>query len=280
MRYIHAIQGAAIAFVIFIILSFSMPSISPAKEVENILTTSIFLFAILAGFFIARLGSRYNEIRKLIGQQDALFLSLYKTSQIHGKEFTKKMVTLIDSFYIVAYDFVVGACYKGETPFFLKMWDEVINLNKKKKKNEEAYGQLMNQLNEIEKTRNVARGIYEERLSFGHWAVLIILSGIILFSIFYLKTDALYSMVITILLSTALVLILLLIRDLQNFMLGGNSLLEESGEEVFEYIGKPRYYNNLYLKGGINKLPKNIMEYRIGYHKPGANKFNIKLIKK
>ena len=211
---------------------------------------------------------------------DALFLSLYKTSQIHGKEFTKKMVTLIDSFYIVAYDFVVGACYKGETPFFLKMWDEVINLNKKKKKNEEAYGQLMNQLNEIEKTRNVARGIYEERLSFGHWAVLIILSGIILFSIFYLKTDALFSMVITILLSTALVLILLLIRDLQNFMLGGNSLLEESGEEVFEYIGKPRYYNNLYLKGGINKLPKNIMEYRIGYHKPGANKFNIKLIKK
>ena len=58
---------------------------------------------------------------------------------------------------------------------------------------------------------------------------------------------ALYSRVVTVLLSTVLVLVLLMLRDLQNLMHGGQNLLEESGQEVFEIIGKPRYYNKKYV---------------------------------
>jgi hypothetical protein len=86
--------------------------------------------------------------------------------------------------------------------------------------------------------------------------------------------------VIVVLFSTALVLVLLLIRDLQNLMLGGNSLLEESGQEVFEMIGKTRYYNKYFVNKGISRLPASVKEYRLGMHRPGAEKLEIRTVKR
>jgi len=52
---------------------------------EIILTISSFLFAILAGFFIARLNDRYNKIQQTISSEDATWLTMYKASAIYGK---------------------------------------------------------------------------------------------------------------------------------------------------------------------------------------------------
>jgi hypothetical protein len=59
--------------------------------------------------------------------------------------------------------------------------------------------------------------------------------------------------------------------------LGGNQMAEESGQEVFEFMGKLRYYSKSSVDQGINKIPKNIKRYRLGLHKPGE-KENIRII--
>ncbi len=277
LRYIDSIKGASLAFVIFVLAVLYIPGVGPSQEVENILTISTFLFAILAGFFISRLGKRYDQMRLAIGEEDALFLSFYKNCQIYGKQFSDKIKELIDKYYIICYDFVVGKAYKPGSKYFLQMWDEVINIRKYRR--DVSYQVLLQDLEGLERVRNLSSALHEEKLSVGQWAILVFLSGIILFSIFYLKTGALYSQIITVLLSTVLVLVLLITRDLQNYMFGGKSLLEESGEEVFEFIGKKRYYNHYMLRKGINKVPKNIKEYRLGLHKPGDEKFDIKNVR-
>jgi len=279
LRYMDSVKGAIIAFIIFIMAAIYIPGVGPSTEVENILTISTFLFAILAGFFIARLSTRYNEVRRLVGELDALFLSFYKSCQIYGEKFTNKIRELIDKFYIIAYDTpAAGESYKPCSKYYLQMWDEIIRL--KKHKSESSYQTICQQLTDIEKVRNVSSVVHEEKLGYGQWLILIFLGGIILFSIFYLKTDALYSRVIAVLLSTVLILVLLIVRDLQNLMLGGKLLLEESGEEVFEFIGKPRYYNKYMIKRGFCFISKNIKEYRLGLHKPGSEKPDIQLIKR
>jgi len=277
VRYIHATIGAFVSLVVFSIAVVFIPGVGPSEEIQNILTVSTFLFAIIAGFFIARLGSRYNEVRKSIASEDALFLSVYQTGKVFGKEFTDKMRELIDMYYIRAYDKIIGSVYKGNANVFLQMWDLIIKLNPKK--NPQAYELLLGNMTDLEKSRNTSSGTQSEKLGAGQWTLLFLLSGIILFSIFYLKVDALYSQVIAVLLSTALILVLLILRDLQNFMLGGDALLEESGQEIFEYIGKKRYYNRVFIKSRVSRLPKDLKEYRVGLHKPGAAKLNIKLVK-
>jgi hypothetical protein len=81
-----------------------------------------------------------------------------------------------------------------------------------------------------------------------------------------------------VLLPTVLILILLILRDFSRLMLGGGAFLEESGQEVLEAIGKPRYYNNFYVKSGISKVPKSVRQYRLGLHTPGSSERQIKFV--
>tara|TARA_Y100000310_G_scaffold341242_1_gene439779 strand:- start:384 stop:1298 length:915 start_codon:yes stop_codon:yes gene_type:complete len=279
MRYVNAILGFVIALIFFIIATLIIPGQGPSKNVELILTISTFLFAILAGFFISRSVTKFNEIKRAVVTEDALFLSLYKTSQILGKEFSDKIRDLIDKYYIVSYDFALAEyavkTYKQTNKHFLAMWDTVKKF--KKKESSAAYKIVLDILIEIEKNRNMSSETSREKLGTGRWLILIALSAIILFSIFYLKTTDIYSYVVTILLSTVLVLVLLIIRDLQNLVGTSEEILIESGQEVFEDIGKLRYYNEEYLKGAFFKVPKHVNKYRLGIHKPGE-KIKIKVV--
>ena len=107
MRYISATTGALIVLPVFILLALIIPKNDSLPSVELILTVSTFLFAIISGFYIARLATRYDQIRNLIASEDASFLCLYKTAQMFGVTFAKRIANLIDAYYIVSYDFTL-----------------------------------------------------------------------------------------------------------------------------------------------------------------------------
>lgn len=280
MKYINTIKGSFISLIIFVILAFTLPTMDPSEDINLIITVSTFLFAILAGFFIARANSRFDEMQKLVGTEDALWLSLYKNAETISKNLAKKIANSIDKYYIVNYDFELenyNYGYKINKDYFFEIWETLQKLTKEEK-NSQSYQVLLNLLSSIEVSRNLASTVARERIGIGQWLSLTTLGIIILFSLFYIKTTEPYSMIITILMSTTLIMVLLIMRDLENFKFGGDSLLEESGQEVLEFIGKPRYYSQYFLKQGYYHIPKSVKEYRVGLHKAGE-KFNIKTVK-
>jgi len=199
-------------------------------------------------------------------------LALYKLGHLVGKDFSNRLKKLIDNYYIISYDFEVGACYKENASEVLKMFD----LAGKAKKSH-LFSSLLENLSKIEENRNKSSVLLREKLTKGQWSILFFLAGIILFSIFYLRSGEIYSHIITVLLSTVLILIILVLRDLQNLRLaGGQMIMEESGQEVLEFMGLKRYYNHRYISEV--EVPKRVKEYRLGLHKAGE-KFNIKVIK-
>jgi membrane protein implicated in regulation of membrane protease activity len=276
LRYIHAIKGAFFSFIIFALCAFIIPGRGLASDIEVTLTVSTFLFAIIAGFFISRLNERFSNMRRLIAELDATYLSLYRTSKVYGEKLAAKIADLIDAQYIIHYDHKLSDFpFEKISKISAKLWDEIIKL--KKNKSDSSYQNLLTDLTEIEKLKNESKEISSEKLSFGQWFILIFLAGIILFCLFYLKTPALYSHLITILLSTVLILALLILRDLQNFMLGDSELTEESGQRLLENIGKLRYYHQHHLVSGRSKVPSHVKTYRIGKHKIGEEP-NIEVI--
>ncbi|MFC1721395.1 hypothetical protein ACFL0Z_00590 [Patescibacteria group bacterium] len=87
------------------------------------------------------------------------------------------------------------------------------------------------------------------------------------------------SMIITVVLSTVLILVLLILRDLQNMRIAGEQIVSsESGQENLEFIGKLRYHQKKFIDMGSEHVPSHVKEYRLGFHKPG-NPFNIKTVK-
>lgn len=278
MKYIDALKGTAIAFVVFSLASFFIPSFNRLEGIEIILSISTFLFAIIAGFFISRLNSRYDGIRNLVASEDAYLLAFYKTAELFGDQFRKHVRELIDQYYIINYDHALSNyAYKETARYYFKMWAALKKI--KTREPQSAYQMLINQLTEVEKLRNTAANLAVERMSAGQWLVLVALAIIILLSLFAFQTSTFYSHVVTVLLASSLILVLLIIRDLENLMFTGKALLEESGQEVLEYISKQRYYNAYFVKLGISKIPKHIKSYRLGHHAPGSTKLEIELIR-
>ena len=279
MKYIHATKGTLIALVIFVFAAWLIPSFGRSGDVEVILTISTFLFAIIAGFFLSRLNNRYNKVRELVAVEDANWLSLYESSIFFGAFFQKRIAEVIDKYYIIAYDHDIGNYYKQTAPYLHQAYKELEQVNDPENvKQAETFGGLVALLDEIEEYRNESSVLAADGLSLGTWIILYVLMGIILFCIFFIRSGAFYSNVITVLLAAVLVLVLLVMRDLQNFRLGGKYMVDESGQEVFEAIGKPRYYHKWYFNQTSFHVPSHVKEYRLGIHKPGEEP-NIKLVR-
>jgi len=280
MVYIDSIKGTTIAFVIFAIVSVSIPGFGELKDVEIILTVSTFLFAIIAGFYMSRMNSKYDRIREFVAQEDALWLSLFQQAKLLGRNFSNRIRELIDKYYIIAYDFSeYNDYYKHNAKYYLSVYDEMEKLNTKQK-SETPFDKMLETMKDIENVRNSTSVFNLENLTRSQWVVLVALSGVVVFSIFYIQTAIIFSKVTTILLSTILVLVILTIRDLQNQRLGGAWLLVESGQEVLDFIGKLRYYPERFVKDGRIKVPKYVKKYRIGIHKPGDHNFKFKIVSK
>ncbi|MCK9186279.1 hypothetical protein M0P48_02470 [Candidatus Gracilibacteria bacterium] len=278
MKYIDAITGSLISVVFFIPMSIYINGVGSTPVIETLLTISSFLFAILAGFFISRLNSRYDQIRELISNEDAYFYSLFKTAKVYGKKFADDIAKSIDNYYIACFENELTDYYKHTAPYLDDLYK---TLNALKGKNgDNLYANMFSILLSIELVRNKNSVISKERLTKGQWLVLICLAIVILFCLLYINTNQIFFQLIMVLVSAVLVLVLLTLRDLQNLRLGGKLMpVLESGQEVLESIGKLRYYNKTLAKKGIMEIPKEIKHYRLGLHKPGE-KANVKIIDK
>jgi len=270
MRYINAIFGSLMFCVLFILGILFIPKARPLDGVTIILTISTFLFAIFSGFFISRLNGRYDKIDDIISVEDSYWISFYRTAGLLGKDFQKKVAENMDKYYIVAYDFPDVDYYKSNAKHINDIYNDLAKIKKGNESNV-IYDHLISYLSSIEECRKKTAVYVLERMTTGQWVVLILLSIIIIFSMYYIRTASMYSDTVTVILSTSLILVLLTLRDLQNRMLLGKKVLTESGQEVFDMMGKERYYNKHELAINHTVVPKDIKKYRLGLHKPGEN---------
>ncbi|EKD94004.1 MAG: hypothetical protein ACD_28C00006G0001 [uncultured bacterium] len=278
MKYIDAIKGSGIAALFFVLFVRFLPGFGPTPLIETMLTIATFLFAILAGFFISRLNSRYNEIRELMSNEDAYLFSLYKMAQVFGQPFVNKISDKIDYYYMASFENDIANYYKATMPHLQGIYETVFSL--KAKSANSTYANLLSMLSSIEVVRNKNSVIAQERLTHSQWGVLIFLTVIVLFCLFYLNTGEFYFQFLLVVLSTILVLVLLTMRDLQNLRLGGELMpILESGQEVLEAMGKLRYYHRDLVDAGIMKIPPGLKTYRLGIH-PLHAKSHIKIVKR
>ncbi len=278
MKYIDAIKGGTISILIFTPLVILIPGQGSTPIIETILTVASLFFAILTGFFISRLNSRYNEIRELIAAEDAILFSMFEFSKFYSKELSKKLANQIDKYYITTFEYNFDDYYKPSTPYLLNMYTE---LNKfRRYRDNSVFANLVSKVSELEHVRNKSSVISKERLTRSQWIVLIGLAAIIMTCLLYVSSNQLFFQTLIILTAAILTLILLTLRDLQNFRLGGKAMpVLESSQEVLEIIGKKRYYNKFLLEIKAYEIPDYVKEYRLGLHMPGDPKQKIKLIK-
>jgi len=98
--------------VIFIAITFFAPEGRESEAVELLLTISTFLFAVLAGFYLTRLNTRYDKVRELIASEDSHWLSVYEYSDVLGKKYRKQLTNIIDKYYRATFDYFIGESHR------------------------------------------------------------------------------------------------------------------------------------------------------------------------
>lgn len=80
-----------ITIVVILVVFFYLFDIITPKDFSIILTTSTFLFSILAGFFISRQGNRYSEIRNLLTEFDGHATNVFRQLNHHSAKLQEEM---------------------------------------------------------------------------------------------------------------------------------------------------------------------------------------------
>jgi len=241
----------------------------PGSEINEvikiILTVTSFLFAILLGFATADRRKRLDVLRTTLRNDDAKLIGIYESSKVFDKSVTDKIRKLIDDYLVIQLDYKL-VDYNRSSPPLLKLYDFIIRLETKNKLEEVAKGHMLSNIQDSMKNQKEVIYAATDGMMFFEWIVLILLTGIILFCLTYLNTDELFSIVVIPIIDLSLIVLLLILRDLNNLEWQEDKWIWVPLTDLFTELDLRPYINKADLPKRnlkVNKIMKGVKEYRL-----------------
>ncbi len=238
------------AFAVVIILSFGIsfliPSLGGNEFVGNALTFIGILFAVLVGFFITDLYTRYVYIRQNAAADSSNISSYYLLGTILAaeandeawmKELTARLTNYVHVFMPLPWE-----KYDQTERAFGEIGESIKSIKISTPKATEAYRTILNTYVQHSTSREALVMFGRDKLSWGEWLTLCVLGGLLLISLFLTKDETLISSLFTGGITSAVLILFILLRDLNNLNFGENAVSVEPYERALEGIGQKRYY--------------------------------------
>ncbi len=237
---------------IAIILSFTASYFFPGVESNEMIQTSInfigILFGIIVGFFIADLYSRYQRIRENAAIDSSSLSTFYFMASILGespkhKKWLSEVNERIND-YIKKFMPLPWEEYSKTEPEFAALGNTLKKLKYTTDKENETYTNILVVYGQHSSAREKLTMYGKDKLSWGEWLVTLFLGLLLLSSLFYVKDNSTISTVFTGAITSAILILFIILRDLNNLNFGENEVAIEPYERVLDAIGKPRYYKS------------------------------------
>lgn len=250
-----------ITIIIFFGLAVIIPGGGTSEIVGIILGVVGLLFAIIVGFFINDLWTRYQIVRENVAvevsglQTYYLFVKIMNSFPGH-KEWAMGQQELINA-YVRKFFEVEWQDYGVIDPYFNRIFESLKDIGELKTNNEnETYSNMLPLLNEITTSREKLFMYGKDRLSKLEWSVVYFLAAILIFSIFFINTHEPFSILLVGMLSSSVAILVFILHDLNSLSYGEESVSFEPYETIFDVIEKPRYYRKQDVASGRVILPK------------------------
>jgi len=219
-----------------------------------------FLFGFIISVTFSMLMARVGTLREAISNESARLVSLYLLSKKLGNKFHEKITERIDHYTVATlrdYTF-----YESGREGYYGIYNDLDSMEIKNSSQQTVADSFLYILGEL--------GPYRERLEFltstrVEWSVKFanyLLGGILIVLLFLNRGD-LFTNVLFIILSTAIIFVFLIIEDYDHLKIGDYSVNISNSEQIFDLIEKERYYPQALL--GKVKLEKG-KTYRIGIY--------------
>jgi hypothetical protein len=227
--------------VILTLVSFFAPISITAESASTFLTVSTFIFAILAGFFVARQNNRYNSIRATISEFDGNISALYRSFETMDKNAQKKAGEIITSHYnkiLETGKWDYQFTHKSST--ITNLGALLAEIGKDKNypsvQNETASNMLAS-LDSLQIARKRMVALQVERMPKGEWILVIFLALLLLASLLMIPSyGALVDSVMKGVFGALIFQVVILLYELDNLKLFEKTLGESSAKDILSII--------------------------------------------
>lgn len=230
-----------IIFIVLTTVSFFVPISIAANSASTFLTVSTFIFAILAGFFIARQNNRYNNIRSTISNFDGNISAIYRSFETLSKKAQEKAGEIIKLHYNKILE-------TGEWDFHFTHKSSTItdlgNLltetggdeNYPSIKNETSSNMIAS-LDNLQTARKRMVSLQIERMPGGEWILVIFLALLLIVSLLLIpSSSAIIDSVMKGIFGTLIIQVVILLYELDTLKLFESTLGESSAKDILDII--------------------------------------------
>ena len=214
---------------------------APSIETNIIfLTTATFLFAIFTGFFISRQSFRHENVRKNISGFDGHITSVFRSSGILGNNLQQKFSEILKSHYQIIinkkqWDYHIN--HKSNTLKVIREALDQIGDQKFESVQNAVLGQIEWSLRDMQVLRKNMVSLYQERIPFSQWVLLIVLAVILIATIITMPS---YLVILQSLLKaafvTAIIIVLFLIDRLDRMKLFEKAIGLSSAQDIIDIL--------------------------------------------
>ena len=238
MRTFHIllIIGFVALYSIFIFFIDINIELSIASE---LMVASVFFFALFSGFFIARQNDRYTRIIDTIAARDGLYSYLYRVFgmvpriQSEMRKIIKIHYTKILNTNNWAYNEFNPSTTISE---LTKSMASLTNEEKDQIDGHSPFDGIWDAILQLQQNRKKIIAAYNERLLVFQWILIYVFAGLVLVSFQFLQTDYLLVDVLKVIFGTAIFLVVILIKQLNDLSIFGKDFSEHIARDVLRIL--------------------------------------------
>lgn len=206
--------------------SYIFPGVEENKTIESSITFIGVLFGLIVGFFITHLYSRYNGIRTSAALDSTSLSSLYFLATImreKDKQLVKELKNKINN-YIEKFMSLPWHRYSETEKEYSAIGDVLKKIKIKNKKDAETYRQMLSVYTQHSDIREKLITYGMDKLSMGSWLVIYFIGFLLLTSLFYIKDTSIESIIFTALISSSVLILIIILKDLNNLDFGERAI--------------------------------------------------------
>jgi hypothetical protein len=220
---------------------------------------------------------RFNKIVETLESDEANLLNIYRLSSSFGKKIGETVKHFIDEYLISQIDYYL-IDYKNSNQKFFELAEYITGLKPENMYQEIAYERMLDTVSESAKNRKQVEVNLKLNMLKFEWICISTLLAIILFCIFYSNNGQGVMVITSTLMSTAAIILFLILRDLDNLIWKETYWIWDNLSQLFIEMDLLPYYPKGVLKSGKAKL-KHGQKVRVAIYPNPYPNFAGKIIK-
>lgn len=206
---------------------------------SELMIASVFFFALFSGFFIARQNDRYTRIIDIIAERDGLFSYLYRVFGLVPR-IQSEMREIIKKHYTKILKSNNWAHNEFNPSTTITQLTQTMGSIKKKEADQidghSPYDGIWDAILQLQQLRKKIIAAYNERLLLFQWILICVFAGLVILSFHFLQTDYILIDVLKIIFGTAVFLVVMLIKQLNDLSIFGKDFSRHIAHDVLRIL--------------------------------------------